>query len=93
VRARGVEIQTPTPGFAVQIYVADRVDLALAYGDGASLSSRGWKGPVGASADVHDGERIHLRALGGAHRYVLVWLTTLPPSMESATIADITLFK
>jgi serine/threonine protein kinase len=93
VVARGVEIQTPTPGFAVQVYVADRIQQNLPYGDSESLAARGWKGPVGASAGVHDGERIHLRALGGAHRYVLVWMTTLPPHSESATIADITLFK
>jgi serine/threonine protein kinase len=93
VVGRGVEIQTPTPGFAVQIYVADRIDLSLPYGDPASLASRGWKGPVGASSDVHDGERIRLGPLGGRHRYYLVWMTTLPPHSQSATIADITLFR
>jgi serine/threonine-protein kinase len=91
--ARGVEIQTPTPGFAVQVYVADRIQQNLPYGSSEPLDARGWKGPVGASAHVHDGERIHLRPLGGTHRYVLVWMTTLPPHSESATIADITLFK
>ncbi len=33
VAARALEIQTPTPGFAVQIYAADHIDLALPYGD------------------------------------------------------------
>jgi eukaryotic-like serine/threonine-protein kinase len=93
VLGRGVEIQTPTPGFAVQIYVADKIDLSLPFGDSASLASRGWKGPVGASAHVRDGERIPLRPLGGRHRYYLVWMTTLPPHRQSATIADITLFR
>jgi eukaryotic-like serine/threonine-protein kinase len=93
VIARGVEIQTPTPGFAVQIYVADSIDLSLPYGNSTPLTSRGWKGPVGESADVRDGERIHLRPLGGRHRYYLVWMTTLPPRMQSATISDITLFR
>jgi serine/threonine-protein kinase len=92
VIGRGIEIQTPTPGFAVQIYVADKIET-LPFGDSASLASRGWKGPVGASANVRDGERIRLRPLEGPHRYYLMWMTTLPPHMESATIADITLFK
>ncbi|HXD53603.1 MAG TPA: protein kinase [Solirubrobacteraceae bacterium] len=90
---RGVEIQTPTPGFAVQVYVGDHLDLSLPYGDSASLATRGWKGPVGQSGYVHDGERIRLRPLSGPHRYYLIWMTTLPPRRQSATIADVTLFR
>jgi hypothetical protein len=93
VLARALEIQTPTPGFAVRIYVADRIELELPYGSSVPLSARGWQGPVGASADVHDGERIALSLSGHPHRYYLVWLTTLPPGMESATINELTLFK
>ncbi|MGO9489885.1 MAG: protein kinase domain-containing protein [Solirubrobacteraceae bacterium] len=92
VAARALEIQTPTPGFAVQIYAADHIDLSLPYGDSAPLSERGWQGPIGTSAYVHDGERIRLRPTG-RHRYYLVWLTTLPPHQQSATIADFTLFR
>jgi serine/threonine-protein kinase len=90
--ARGVEIQTPTPGFAVQVYYADHIE-ELPYGDSASLASRGWKGPVGGTGHVRDGERIHLSPVSAPHRFWLVWMTTLPPHMESATIADITLFR
>jgi eukaryotic-like serine/threonine-protein kinase len=93
VLARAIEIQTPTPGFAVRIYVADRIELELPYGSSVPLSARGWQGPVGSSADVHDGERIALSLSGHPHRYYLVWLTTLPPGMESATINELTLFK
>ncbi len=93
VLAKALEIQTPTPGFAVQIYVGDHPQLELAYGDSTPLTARGWRGPVGASTDVHNGERIPLALSGHAHRYYLVWLTTLPPHMESATIAELTLFK
>jgi serine/threonine protein kinase len=92
VVGRAIEIQTPTPGFSVQIYVADSIEQ-LPYGDSASLASRGWKGPVGTSAGVRDGERIPLHVTAGRHRYYLVWMTTLPPHSESATIADITLFR
>ncbi len=93
VLAKALEIQTATPGFAVQIYAADRIELELPYGSSTSLSARGWLGPVGASAHVHDGERIPLTLSGHPHRYYLVWLTTLPPGMESASLNELTLFK
>jgi eukaryotic-like serine/threonine-protein kinase len=93
VLAKAIEIQTPTPGFAVQIYVADHIELGLPYGNSTPLTARGWQGPVGASTDVHNGERLSLTLSGHAHRYYLVWLTTLPPGMESAAIAELTLFK
>ena len=93
VLAKAIEIQTPTPGFAVQIYAADHIELELPYGDSTPLSARGWQGPVGASADVHDGERIPLALAGRPHRYYLVWLTTLPPGTQSAAIAELTLFR
>jgi serine/threonine-protein kinase len=91
--ARAISIQTPTPGFAVQVYVADRIDLSLAYGDPTPLKARGWLGPVGASARVRSGERIALRLPGRAFRYFLVWMTTLPPGQESAAISEITLYR
>jgi eukaryotic-like serine/threonine-protein kinase len=92
VLAKTIEIQTPTPGFAVQIYVADHIKLEVPYGSSTSLGERGWQGPVGTSADVHNGERIPLKLSGHPHRYYLVWLTTLPPAMESATLSELTLF-
>src|SRR5271154_6374083 len=93
VLAKAIEIQTPTPGFAAQIYVADQIEPELAYGDSTPLSARGWQGPVGSSTDVRDGERISLAVSGTPHRYYLMWMTTLPPGMESARIAELTLFK
>jgi eukaryotic-like serine/threonine-protein kinase len=93
VLAKAIEIQTPTPGFAAQVYVADRIDLELPYGDSESLAQRGWQGPVGSSGYVHSGERIAIDLDGHAHRYYLLWLTTLPPGEQSATIQELTLFK
>jgi len=93
VAARAIAIQTPTPGFAAQFYVADHIDLSLPYGSSQPLSARGWVGPIGSSPAVQDGHKIALRPPPGAHRYYLVWLTTLPPGRQSATIADITLFR
>jgi hypothetical protein len=93
VLAKAIEIQTPTPGFAAQVYVGDHLELGLPYGNSTPLTSRGWQGPVGSSSDVHNGERIPLSLSGKPHRYYLVWLTTLPPKMQSATLAELTLFK
>jgi hypothetical protein len=93
VVARALEIQTPTPGFAAQVYVANHIDLSLPYGNPMPLSARGWQGPVGQSSYVHSRERIQLSPGGQRFRYYLLWITTLPPKMESAGITDVTLFK
>jgi hypothetical protein len=93
VLAKALEVQTSTPGFSAQVYVSDHVDLELAYGNSTPLQARGWRGPVGASSDVRSGEHIALSLHGQPYRYYLVWLTTLPPNMQSATIDELTLFK
>jgi serine/threonine-protein kinase len=93
VAARAIEIQTPTPGFAVQIYGAQSIGLSYPYGDPTPLSARGWQGPLGSSANVHNRQRIKLTSGSPAYRYYLIWLTTLPPGQESASISDLTLFK
>jgi serine/threonine-protein kinase len=89
--AKALEIQTPTPGFPVQVYVANAIE-ELPYGDATLLSERGWHGPVGSSSLVRNGERLTLHLGGGAWRYYLIWLTALPPG-DSATIAELTLFR
>jgi serine/threonine-protein kinase len=92
VIARAVAIQTPTPGFAVQIYAAERIDLSLPYGSSVPLAARGWHGPLGASASVQSGQQIPI-ATSRPYRYYLVWMTTLPPNSQSTTLSDITLFR
>ena len=93
VAGKAIEIETPTPGFAAQVYVADKIDLSLPDGNSTPLTERGWQGPVGASGNVRNRERIALDVSGRRYRYYLLWLTTLPPQMQSATIAELTLFK
>jgi eukaryotic-like serine/threonine-protein kinase len=92
VTARAVEIQTPTPGFDVQVYGADEINLSYAYGDTTPLTTRGWHGPLGSAENVRDRQRIRLTG-GGTYRYYLIWLTTLPPGQQSASISELTLFK
>jgi eukaryotic-like serine/threonine-protein kinase len=93
VIGKALEIKTPTPGFAVQIYVANKILLSLPYGDSTPLIARGWQGPVGASGYVRSHERIELGTGQQQFRYYLIWITALPAKMESAAIADLTLFK
>jgi eukaryotic-like serine/threonine-protein kinase len=93
VAARAIQIHTPTPGFGAEFYVADHIDDSLPYGDTTPLAARGWKGPIGASQSVRSGQRIPLHPPPGRHRYYLLWMTTLPPGSQSATISDVTLFR
>ena len=92
VVARAIELQTPTPGFAAEIYAADQQPPALAYGDPTPLSARGWQGPLGTSAYVHSHERIRL-AGERRFRYFLIWISALPQNMQSAEIAELVLFR
>jgi serine/threonine-protein kinase len=93
VRARAIEIETDTPGFAVQIYAASQVRLSLPYGNPTSLAARGWQGPVGESTDVRSGQRIALSLGGRSFRYYLLWITKLAADDRLATINDVTLFR
>jgi eukaryotic-like serine/threonine-protein kinase len=93
VVAGAIEIQTPTPGFDVQIYGARSIDLSFPYGNTTPLAARGWHGPLASASNVHNRQRIRFSNAATRYRYYLIWLTTLPPGEESASIADLTLFK
>ena len=73
--ARALAVRTPTPGFPMQIYVANHVELNYPYGSSVPLNARGWHGPVGATSHVRSGERIPIELDGAAYRYYLLWLT------------------
>jgi tRNA A-37 threonylcarbamoyl transferase component Bud32 len=66
VVARAIEIQTPTPGFDVQIYSARNVNLSYPYGDSTPLTSRGWHGPLASATSVRNGQRIKLSSAATA---------------------------
>ncbi len=92
VAARALEIQTPTPGFSAVIYAADQIDLSLPFGNSAPLTARGWHGPVGASSFVHNNDRIAI-SVPRAYRYYMLWILTLPPKAQLASIAGLTLLR
>jgi eukaryotic-like serine/threonine-protein kinase len=91
--ARTIEIQTPTPGFAVQIYAANEVQPIVNYGEHTPLAARGWQGPFAQDAYVRSGEQLRLSDAGASFRYYLVWIITLPAQMKSASISELTLFR
>ena len=93
VIAHALEIQTPTPGFAAQVYAANQINLNLPYGNSTPLTARGWVGPIGADPSVHNHDQIALNPGGRRYRYYLLWITTLPPGQEMASIAELTLFQ
>ncbi len=93
VVGKQIEIQTPTPGFSAQIYLANHIDLSLPYGNSTPLAARGWQGPAGEDSNVRDGARIKITPSGGRYRYYLVWITTLPAGMQSASLSEVTLFR
>jgi eukaryotic-like serine/threonine-protein kinase len=93
VVGRAIEIQTPTPGFAALIYAANRINLEFPYRDPTPLAARGWQGPFAQDSYVRSGDRLRLSDGGAKYRYYLVWITTLPAQMQSASIAELTLFK
>jgi eukaryotic-like serine/threonine-protein kinase len=93
VVARAIEMQTPTPGFDVQIYGASSINLSYPYGDSTPLTARGWHGPLASAANVHNRQRIRIASAATPYRYYLIWLTTLPPGQQSASISEVTLFR
>ena len=77
----------------MQIYSARNANLSYPYGDSTPLTSRGWHGPLASATSVRNGQRIKLSSAATPYRYYLIWLTTLPPGQQSASISDLTLFK
>ena len=92
VKARAVEIQTPTPGFAAEIYASNDFKQNLPYGNPTPLAQRGWVrlAPV---RTIAPSTTIASSPTGTRYRYYLVWLVSLPPSSESAEVSEVTLFK
>jgi serine/threonine-protein kinase len=87
VAARQLEIQTPTPGFSAEVYVARDGVPPTAPGQGP-----GWT-RVGAADRVGAREKIDLDTAGRRFRRYLVWITKLPEGAERAAISEILLFR
>jgi eukaryotic-like serine/threonine-protein kinase len=92
LRARALEIQTPTPGFQAAVYAADSFAGRLPFESPESLSERGWK-QLSAPQTVQAQSTIRLDTGGARYRYYLVWITRLPAGSETAAISEVTLFR
>jgi tRNA A-37 threonylcarbamoyl transferase component Bud32 len=92
LRARALEIQTPTPGFDAAVYASNHFDGALPFGSPESLSERGWT-QLALPQTIAAQSTIHFATGGIRYRYYLVWITRLPSGSETAAISEMTLFK
>jgi serine/threonine protein kinase len=92
VRARAIEIQTPTPGFTAAIYASNNFQQ-LPYGDATPLTQRGWA-QVATARTISARTTIPLSNPSDIrYRYYLIWIVKLPPSSEVAEISEATLFS
>ena len=90
VKARAIQVLTPTPGFSAAIYAANQFQN-LPYGNTAPLTQRGWS-QLAPSQTIAMSTRIALHP-SSALRYYLVWVVKLPPGHETAELAEVTLFR
>jgi eukaryotic-like serine/threonine-protein kinase len=85
VDATAVEIQTPKPGWRMQLYAAR-----------SRPSETEWPSPVwtrvGGGTVERKRERFDLASAGKSYRYYLVWITQLPPDVGRVEITQATLF-
>ena len=92
LRARALEVQTPTPGFTAAVYAARSFDSGLPFEAPQSLAERGWVQLVPPRA-IGAQSTIPLDTHGARLRYYLLWITQLPPGSETAAISGMTLFR
>jgi eukaryotic-like serine/threonine-protein kinase len=82
---RQLRIRTPTPGFAAAVYVA-------AGGLPTSLPDAGWR-QVATVASVAGRQTVQLATTGRRSRYVLLWITQLPPGHDRAEVSELALYR
>ena len=90
VSADAARIQTKTPGFAAQIWASHQFKDFPQGLSSPPLSSRGWV-EVGSASSVSGNQRVKLDTARQAFRYYLLWITSLPPGQNRASVAEFTL--
>src|SRR5215218_463412 len=83
---RELRVRTPTPGFSADVYVAS--DNALP----ATLPDAGWK-LVATVPSVDSKQKIDLDTAGQSARWVLLWITRLPPDGDKVEISELSLYR
>jgi serine/threonine-protein kinase len=84
VDANAVEIQTPQPGWRMELYAARSRPLADEW------PSDVWR-RVGGGIVERRKQRFRLETGGRSYRYYLVWITALPPDEGRVEITQVTL--
>ena len=82
--ANAVEIQTPVPGWRMELYAARSRPLADEW------PSDVWR-RVGGGVVERRKQRFPLDTGGRSYRYYLVWITQLPPDEGRVEITQVTL--
>jgi len=80
-----LRIRTPTPGFDAEVYVAAD---ALP----GSVPDPGWK-LVATASDVSARQTVALDTAGQRSRYVLLWITQLPPGGDRVELSELALYR
>jgi serine/threonine-protein kinase len=88
VAATKIEIDTPKPGWQVEVYAAPAGDAP----NGAPGRADEWERVAGGTVK-RKRQRFNLRTNGKQYRYYLVWITKLAPGEERVEISDISLFR
>jgi serine/threonine-protein kinase len=83
---RELRVLTPTPGFAASIYVSSAAALPRSVPDPA------WK-LVASVPSVSAQQTIDLDTAGQRSRWVLLWITRLPPGGDRVEISELTLYR
>jgi eukaryotic-like serine/threonine-protein kinase len=84
VSAKALRIQTPTPGFDVEVYAAKD-------GPPKTIPDPGWK-LVGGAKKLKSRDPISLDTASQRFRYYLVWITKLPAGAKRVQISELALF-
>ena len=83
VAARALDVVTPIPGWAAEVYASDERPEDLA----------GWGQRIGSAPRVDEQQRIELDAAGQSFGYYLLWITRLPEGEQKAAVSELTLRK
>jgi len=83
---RELRVRTPTPGFAADVYVAGGDALP------STVPGSGWK-LVASVPSVSSKQTIDLDTAGQRARWVLLWITGLPPDGDKVEISELSLYR
>jgi serine/threonine protein kinase len=83
---RQLRVRTPTPGFAATVYVASGDELP------GTVPDPSWTKVAGVPS-VDSKQTIDLDTAGQRSRYVLLWITSLPPGDDKVEISELSLYR